>query len=338
MTNSHTTRIAVFSSKKWVIRAFNEINEKYDFDITHFESLLDKKTAILAKDYEVVCVFVNDSVDSDVLTQLHDFGVKLVALRCAGYNNVDIKKATELGIGVVRVPAYSPYAIAEHTVGMILTLSRKYHKAYQRVREANFALDGLIGFDLHQKTIGVIGTGKIGQVFMKIMAGFGCHILAYDKYPNESVNQAGFEYVDLKTLYSKSDVISLHCPLTPETFHLINDKSISLMKNGVMIINTSRGALIDSQSVINGLKNGHIGYLGIDVYEEEQDLFFEDLSDKIIQDDVFVRLQTFPNVIITAHQAFFTKEAVGNISETTFENIDSYLKTGSSDNQVLTKD
>ena len=335
MTTSHNKRIAVFSAKKWVIDSFNETNQQYKFDITFYEALLDSKTAVLAKGFDAVCVFVNDTIDAEVLIQLKDLGVKLVSLRCAGYNNVDINKANQLDIGIARVPAYSPYAVAEHTVGMILTLSRKYHKAYQRVREANFALDGLIGFDLHQKTVGVIGTGKIGQVFTKIMAGFGCSILAYDKYPNDELKDLGVKYVDLETLYSKSDMISLHCPLTPDTFHLINDKTIARMQKGVMIINTSRGALIDSQSVIKGLKNGHIGYLGIDVYEEEHDLFFEDLSDKIIQDDIFVRLQTFPNVIITAHQAFFTKEAVDNIAETTFNNIATYLANGSGENQVL---
>lgn len=330
-------RIAVFSSKNWVVNTFKQVNQKYNFEITYLEVILDKKTAILANGFDAICVFVNDTVNAEVLTQLHEGGVKLVALRCAGYNNVDIKKAQELGIGVVRVPAYSPYAVAEHTAGMILTLSRKYHKAYHRVREANFALDGLMGFDLHQKTVGTIGTGKIGQVFMDIMKGFGCRNIAYDKYPQKEVQQKGVEYVDLKTLYQESDIISLHCPLTPETYHLINKKAISKMKKGVMIINTSRGPLIDSKAVIKGLKDQRIGYLGVDVYEEEQDLFFEDLSDKIIQDDVFVRLQTFPNVLITAHQAFFTKEAVFNISETTFENIDSYMNEGSCDNMVLSK-
>jgi D-lactate dehydrogenase len=334
MSHHNPYRIAVFSSKNWVINAFKNINAEYNYDITHLETSLDKKTAILAKGYDVICVFVNDIVDADVLMQLHDGGVRLVALRCAGYNNVDINKAQELGIGIVRVPAYSPYAVAEHTVGMILTLSRKYHKAYHRVREANFALDGLMGFDLHKKTVGTIGTGKIGQVFMDIMKGFGCRNIASDKYPDKEVQQKGVEYVDLKTLYQESDIISLHCPLTPDTYHLINEKAISSMKEGVMIINTSRGPLIDSKAVIKGLKSQHIGYLGIDVYEEEQDLFFEDLSDKIIQDDVFVRLQTFPNVLITAHQAFFTKEAVNNITATTFNNIETYLNSGSSKNIV----
>ena len=335
MSHQNTYRIAVFSSKNWVIDAFTNINSNYNYDITFLETSLDKKTAILAKGYHAICVFVNDIVDADVLMKLHDDGVKLVALRCAGYNNVDINKAQDLGIGIVRVPAYSPYAVAEHTAGMVLTLSRKYHKAYHRVREANFALDGLMGFDLHKKTVGTIGTGKIGQVFMDIMKGFGCRNIAYDKYPNKEVQQKGVEYVDLKTLYQESDIISLHCPLTPETYHLINKKAISSMKKGVMIINTSRGPLIDSKAVIKGLKSRHIGYLGIDVYEEEQDLFFEDLSDKIIQDDVFVRLQTFPNVLITAHQAFFTKEAVMNISTTTFENIRSFISNGSCKNMVI---
>jgi D-lactate dehydrogenase len=327
-------KIAVFSSRNWVIEAFNDVNQHYNFQLTHHETKLNHKTAVLARDHDAVCVFVNDIVDADVLTQLKELDISLIALRCAGFNNVDIKKAHELDIGVVRVPAYSPYAVAEHTTGLILTLSRKYHKAYHRVREANFALDGLMGFDLHQKTVGVIGTGKIGQVFADIMQGFGCRILAYDKYPNQGLVKKGIEYVPLPDLYERSDIISLHCPLTPETYHMIGHEAISIMKKGVMIINTSRGPLIDSKAVIGGLKHKRIGALGIDVYEEEQDLFFEDLSDKIIQDDVFVRLQTFPNVLITAHQAFFTKEAVDNIAETTFGNISEYLSEGRCKNSV----
>jgi D-lactate dehydrogenase len=261
--------------------------------------------------------------------------VKAIALRCAGYNNVDLKAAEERGMAVVRVPAYSPYAVAEHAVGLILALNRRYHRAYNRIREGNFSLDGLLGFDIHGKTVGIIGTGKIGRIFGGIIAGFGTRILAYDKFPNEDFRVSGAEYVDLDQLYRQSDIISLHCPLTHETYHLINEYAIKTMKPGVTIINTSRGALIDSAAVIDGLKNGRIGYLGLDVYEEEGDLFFEDLSDQVIQDDTFVRLQTFPNVLITAHQAFFTREAVDNIAETTVANLRDLRDTGSCANSVV---
>jgi len=243
-------------------------------------------------------------------------------------------KAKELGIAVLRVPAYSPYSVAEHALGIIMSLNRKYHRAYPRIREGNFSLDGLMGFDIHGKTVGVIGTGKIGQIFIDIMSGFGCRILAYDKYPNKELIKKGIKYVDLQELYSKSDIISLHCPLTHETFHIINEYAIRTMKPGVMIVNTSRGPLINSNAVISGLKSGKVGYLGLDVYEEEEELFFEDLSDQVIQDDQFVRLQTFPNVLITSHQAFFTREATAEIARTTFENMTLFLETGDSPNIV----
>jgi D-lactate dehydrogenase len=295
-----------------------------------------EKTVALAKEYDAICVFVNDSLQSPVLETLSETGVKLIALRCAGFNNVDVNKASELGLGVVRVPAYSPYAVAEHTLGLILSLNRKFHKAFTRVRDGNFALDGLLGFDLHNKTVGVIGTGKIGQIFIDLVKGFSCEVLAYDKYPNKELQTSGLKYVDLHELYSKSDVISLHCPLNHDTYHIINDYAINSMKQNVMIVNTSRGKLIDTGAVINGLKSGKVGYLGLDVYEEEEALFFEDLSETVIQDDQFVRLQTFPNVLITAHQAFFTKEAVNNIARTTFENIKEYFENGNSKNEVKT--
>ncbi|MBN1598630.1 MAG: 2-hydroxyacid dehydrogenase [Bacteroidales bacterium] len=327
-------KIAVFSAKNWVINSFNEVNKKYLYPISFFEPRMYNKTAALAKDYNVVCVFVNDSVDASVIEILKKEKVKLIALRCAGFNNVDIDKAKESGIGVVRVPAYSPHAVAEHTLGLILTLNRKFHKAYSRVREGNFALDGLLGFDLHGKTAGVIGTGKIGQIFIGLIKGFGCEVIAYDKFPSEDLRANGVKYVDLQELYAKSDIISLHCPLTYETFHIINEYAISAMKQNVMIINTSRGPLIDTAAVIEGLKSRKIGYLGIDVYEEEEALFFEDLSEKVIQDDQFVRLETFPNVLITAHQAFFTAEAVKNIAETTFQNIKEFFETGKSENEI----
>ncbi len=328
-------KIAVFNNKRWVQDSFTETNKDYNYDLDYLESRLYSKTTKLAQGSDVVCVFVNDELKPDVLQKLKGIGVKLIALRCAGFNNVDIEKAKELGLEVVRVPAYSPYAVAEHTLGLILSLNRKFHKAYGRVRDGNFALDGLLGFDLHGKTIGVIGTGKIGQIFIGLMKGFGCQIIAYDKYPNKELEKNGVQYVSLNELYNKSDVISLHCPLTYETYHMINTMAIEEMKDNVMIINTSRGKLIDTAAAINGLKSKKIGYLGLDVYEEEEALFFEDLSETVIQDDQFVRLQTFPNVLITSHQAFFTKEAIGNISATTFANIKEYFDTGSSSNSVL---
>lgn len=331
------TRVAVFSTKNWVKNSFDLVNDRFKFEVAFFESRLQKKTIPLAEGFDVVCVFVNDVLDAEVIEGLHNVGVKLVALRCAGFNNVDIEKAKEIGMGIVRVPAYSPFAVAEHTLGLILTLNRKYHKAYTRVRDGNFALDGLLGFDIHGKTIGLIGTGRIGQIFSQLMSGFGCKIIAYDKYPNKELQERGVEYVDLQELYKQSDIISLHCPLTHETFHMINEYAIAAMKDGVMIVNTSRGPLVDTNAAIEGLKKGKVGYLGLDVYEEEEELFFEDLSESVIQDDQFVRLQTFPNVLITAHQAFFTKEAVLNISETTFENINEYLDKGTSINEVLPK-
>ncbi len=329
-------KLAVFSTKGWVSDSFSHVNETFNLEISYFESRLYKKTAQLAAGFDAVCVFVNDVINADVLVKLKEVGVKLVALRCAGFNNVDVEKAKELGIAVVRVPAYSPYAVAEHTLGLILTLNRKYHKAYARVRDGNFALDGLLGFDLHDKTVGIIGTGKIGQIFAQTISGFGVKIIAYDKFPNKKLEEKGLlKYVELHDLYKQSDIVSLHCPLTHETYHIINEYALAAMKPGVMIVNTSRGPLVDTNAVIEGLKKGKVGYLGLDVYEEEEELFFEDLSEKVIQDDQFVRLQTFPNVLITAHQAFFTKEAVMNISETTFKNIKEWFEKGTSLNEVL---
>ncbi len=326
-------KLAIFSTKKWVRDAFSN-NKPSSIDISFFEARLDEETASLAAGYDGVCVFVNDNVTAKVIDVLAEAGVKTIALRCAGFNNVDLNRAAEKGILVCRVPAYSPYAVAEYALGLILSLNRKYHRAHGRVREGNFSLDGLLGFDLHNKTVGVIGTGKIGQIFMDVISGFGVRILAYDKFPNQAVKDRGVEYVDLETLYRESDIISLHCPLTHETYHLINDYAIRSMKKGVMLINTSRGPLINSGAVINGLKSGRVGYVGLDVYEEEGDLFFEDLSDQVIQDDTFVRLQTFPNVLITSHQAFFTKEAVENIRDTTFTNLTEIEETGSCPNLV----
>ncbi len=313
-------KLAVFGTKKWVRESFSQ-NVPDSIDITFFETNLNEETARLAAGFEAVCIFVNDEVGASTIKVLAELGVRFIALRCAGFNNVDVRSAKAHGISVCRVPSYSPNAIAEHALGLILSLNRKFHRAHARVREGNFSLDGLMGFDLHGKTIGVIGTGKIGRVFISILSGFGVKILAYDKYPSTKAEAAGAEYVSLEELYRQSDIISLHCPLTHETYHLINHYAIKSMKQGVMLINTSRGSLIDSEAVIEGLKTRKIGAVGLDVYEEEDDLFFEDLSNEVIQDDTFVRLQTFPNVLITAHQAFFTREAVDNIRDTTFENL-----------------
>lgn len=313
-------KLAVFSAKKWVKDSFS-INIPEGLDLVFFESTLNEKTVKLADGFDAVCVFVNDVVNREVISALADQKIRFIALRCAGFNNVDLHAAADKSISVCRVPAYSPYAVAEHALGLILSLNRKYHRAHSRVREGNFALDGLMGFDLRGKTIGVIGTGKIGQIFIEIISGLGMKILAYDKFPSKGLEAKGVQYVELEQLYRESDIIDLHCPLTQETYHLINDYAIKSMKDSVMIINTSRGPLIDTNAIIAGLKSGKIGYVGLDVYEEEGDLFFEDMSDEVIQDDTFVRLQTFPNVLITAHQAFFTREAVENIRDTTFDNL-----------------
>jgi len=327
--------IAVFSTKKWVQEMFTEKNEAYGFNLHFLEVRLSEETASLAAGHDAVCVFVNDVVDKPVLEKLAEGGTKLIALRCAGFNNVDIRAAHKLGLAVVRVPAYSPYAVAEHTFALMLTLNRKIHRAAMRTRDGNFALDGLLGFDMHGKTAGVIGTGKIGQIVTRILQGFGCKVLAYDMYPNDALAKAGVEYVELDDLYARSDIVTLHCPLTRQTHHMINHDTINKMKRGVMLINTSRGPLVDTAAVIHGLKSGHIGYLGLDVYEEESDLFFEDLSSQVIQDDTFARLQTFPNVVITGHQAFFTREAIANIAETTLSNVDAFAQNRACQNTVL---
>ena len=313
-------KVALFGSKPYDRRFFETANESYHHELTFLEPHLNEKTAILAQDAEAVCVFVNDQLNEETLKILSERGIHLIALRCAGYNNVDLEAAKDLGMQIVRVPAYSPHAVAEHAIALILTLNRKIHRAYHRVREGNFSLNGLLGFDLHGRTVGIIGTGKIGRIVGQILYGFGCKILTYDPFPNQEFRQIG-QYVSLEELYAESDIISLHCPLTPSNRHLINEKTIAQMKPGVMLINTSRGALIDTQAVIDGLKKKTIGYLALDVYEKEADLFFEDLSDEVIQDDMFERLLTLPNVIITGHQAFFTQDALSNIAETTLSNI-----------------
>ncbi len=314
-------KVAVFSTKVYDRRSLDEVNKGFQQELCYFEARLNSETVTLAKGYPVVCVFVNDVLDQVTLEKLSEGGTKVIALRCAGFNNVDLVTAENLGIKVVRVPSYSPYAVAEHALALILALNRKIHRAHNRVRENNFSLEGLLGFDLNGSVVGVIGTGKIGAIFAKIMQGFGCQVLAYDCFQNQTCLDLGVEYANLKQLFEKSDIISLHCPLTPETYHLINQEAIAHMKKGVMIINTSRGALVDAQALIEGLKSEHIGYLGLDVYEEESDLFFEDLSGKVLHDDVFARLMTFSNVLVTGHQAFFTQEALENIATTTLLNI-----------------
>lgn len=314
-------KIALFSSQSYDTEYFGLVGSSFSHEITHFETRLRARTAYLAKAYDAVCVFVNDVVDKECIGILKELDVKAIALRCAGFNNVDLEAALAAGIKVVRVPAYSPQSVAEHALALILTLNRKTHKSYNRVREGNFSLERLTGFNLHGKTVGVIGTGKIGEAFASIMLGIGCRVLAYDMYPNEELAKQGVVYVENDTLLKDSDIISLHCPLTPETHYMINKQTLALMKPGVMLINTSRGALLNTNEVIKSLKKGKVAYLGIDVYEQEEKLFFRDRSEEILQDDQIARLMTFPNVLITAHQAFFTREALEQIATTTLQNL-----------------
>ncbi len=323
-------KIAFFDAKDYDMASFDEANRKGDFKIKYFETKLDEDTAKMAKGYDVACVFVNDTVNEKVISSLAKKGVKLIALRCAGFNNVDIK-AAEGKIGVVRVPAYSPYAVAEHAAALLLTSIRRIHKSYIRTKDFNFSLNGLMGFDLHGKTVGVVGTGKIGRVFIDICRGFGMNVIAYDKFP---AKDADFDYVDLKEIWKKSDIISFHCPLTEETYHMVDAKSIKNMKKGVVLINTSRGALIDAEALLDGIRNRHIGAACLDVYEEEASVFFEDRSGHIFEDDTLARLISMPNVIVTSHQAFLTQEALTNIANTTLGNIDEYIKTGACANEV----
>ena len=310
-------KVAFFDAKSYDKPGFDRYTTGTDVKIKYFDTHLNEDTVSLAKGFDCVCVFVNDVVNAAVVDALHKMGVKMIALRCAGFNNVDTK-ACFGKIHVFRVPAYSPYAVAEHAMALLLTVNRRIHKAHNRTREFNFSLAGLTGFDLHEKTVGIIGTGKIGLIFANICKGFGMNILAYDKFPNPN---SGLQYVDLPELLAKSDVISLHCPLTEETHHMINDDSVHMMKKGVVIINTSRGGLIDTEALIDGLKAEKIGAACLDVYEEEGDLFYEDFSGHIIQDDKLVRLIAMPNVIVTSHQAFLTNEALDNIANTTVSNI-----------------
>lgn len=327
-------KIQCFSSRKdeqpYLTQAFADSNHQLNF----IEAHLNQDTANLAAGYDAVCVFVNDQLDKQVIEQLAKNGVRLIALRCAGFNNVDLDAANAAGICVVRVPAYSPYAVAEHAVALILTLNRHTHKAHNRVREGNFALDGLLGFDLHGKTVGAIGTGEIGQAFCRIMLGFGCQVLASDPAIAEKDKLEQVQYCSLDQLLAQSDVVSLHCPLNTATHHLINGETLTQMKAGAMLINTSRGGLIDTRAVIAALKSKQLGSLGIDVYEEESELFFEDCSSQIISDDQLMRLTTFPNVLITGHQGFFTQEALHNIAETTRQNIDQFTDAGQCANQL----
>ena len=321
-------KIALFSAQKYEEEFFDQANNqgKFLFKLKYFEANLSPQTASLAKGFQAIVCFVNDNLCALTIEILAQQGVKLIALRCAGFNNVDLVATKKADITVVRVPAYSPYAVAEFSAGLILALNRRLHKSYLHTQEHNFSLQGLMGFDLNNKTVGIIGTGKIGEVFAKIMTGFGCKCYAYDLTENQACLAMGVKYLALNDLYKHSDIISLHCPLTPATKHMINTDSINCMKPGVMLINTGRGALMNAQDLILAIKEKQVGFLGMDVYEEEEKLFFKDLSDQIITDDVFARLQTFPNVLITGHQAFFTREAMKNIVETTLKNIKSFLE------------
>lgn len=322
--------ISFYDTKPYDKKYFNIINEQYGFTINYFETKLSARTAKLAEGSDAVCAFVNDDVSAPTVDALNKLGIKIIAMRCAGYNNVDIRYAQDK-IPVVRVPAYSPHAVAEHAMALLLTLNRRIHKAFLRTRDFNFSLNGLTGFDLYGKTVGVVGTGKIGSAFIDICRGFGMKVLAYDVFPNID----GVEYVDMETLLKRSDLISLHCPLTPSTRHIINAKSIDKMKKGVFIVNTSRGALIDSEALLYGLLNEKLGGACLDVYEEESDLFYEDNSATIVKDDILSRLICLPNVIVTSHQGFLTGEALTNIASTTLENISEFFADGSLDNQIL---
>jgi D-lactate dehydrogenase len=327
-------KIAFFSTKSYDQDVFGKLNQIYKQDITFFEARLRKRTANLTSGFEGVCVFVNDPLDAECLEIIAENGVKLIALRCAGFNNVDMPKATELGLRIFRVPAYDPHAVAEHALALILTLNRKTHKAYNRVKESNFSLEKLTGFTLFGKTVGIIGTGKIGEIFAEIMLGLGCKIVAFDHYPKDSLIEKGVSYLTFEEVLKQSHILSLHCPLNDETKHIISKKSLSMMKQGSMLINTSRGGLINTPDVIDSLKANHLSYLGIDVYEQEEKLFFKDLSETIIQDDVISRLVSFPNVLITAHQAFFTNEALMEIGTVTLNNIKDFEEGRSNNNEV----
>ena len=328
-------KVAVFSTKSYDREYLDKLNQDRKHELVYFEASLKAETVRLAENFDAVCVFVNDKIDKELIEKLKRLGIKLIVLRCAGFNNVDIEAACEQNMPVLRVPAYSPNAVAEHALALIMTLNRKTHKAYNRVREGNFSIERLTGFDLNGKTIGVIGTGKIGCIFAKIMLGIGCEVIAFDKFPNPELQDLKVKYLPLEDVFKQSEIISLHCPLTPETKHIINNNSLNMMKKGVMIINTSRGKLIDTDAAIQALKEGRIGYLGVDVYAQEENLFFKDLSEMVILDDKISRLMTFPNVLVTAHQAYFTDNALTQIAATTLKNLSDF-EQGSIDpkNQV----
>jgi D-lactate dehydrogenase len=327
-------RIALFDTKPYDIQAFSKANNAYGFDITYFEPRLSKETASLAKDFPAICLFVHDAVDAHIANTVSELGVKLLALRSNGYNHIDLK-ATNGKMNVVRVPKYSPYAVAEYAIAMMLCVNRKLHLGYWRTKMNNFSLVGMQGFDMHGKTVGVIGTGQIGAIVVRLLTAFGAKVLAFDQWKNEALaNETKCVYTDLETIYKEADIITLHCPLTPETKYMINKESIAKMKDGVMIINTSRGGLIDSQELIEGLKTKKIGAAGLDVYEEEDRFFYEDLSTSFIDDDILARLMTFPNVFVSAHQAFFTTEAMNEIAETTLANINAFFKHQPLQNEI----
>lgn len=320
-------RVAMFSTKPYDRRSFEERNTSHGHEITYFEPRLSAQTAPLAAGFPAVCLFVNDEADAGVIERLAAGGTRLIALRCAGFNNVDLVAAERHGVAVVRVPAYSPHAVAEFTIGLMLSLVRRIHRAHQRTRENNFALDGLLGFDLYGKTVGVIGTGKIGALVARILLlGFGCRVLAADPHPDPALATVGVHYADSESVIAESDILTLHCPLTPQTHHLLNACRFARMKRGAMVVNTSRGAILDAEAAIEALKSGQLGGLAIDVYEQEADLFFEDLSNEIIQDDTLQRLLMFPNVLVTGHQAFFTREALESIADTTLSNISAFAR------------
>jgi D-lactate dehydrogenase len=332
-------KVAMFDTHAYERESFEQANSRFGHELTYLEPRLTRETAQLARGHEAVCSFVNDKVDAHTLRLLHEGGARLVALRSAGYNHVDLAVASRLGLPVVRVPEYSPHAVAEHAVALVLALNRKIHRAYARVREWNFSLDGLVGFDLHGKTVGIVGTGRIGQVAARIFHGFGCRILAYDVRPDQKlVAEVSARYVALPELYRESDIVSLHVPLTPATHHLVDAAALASMKRGAFLINTGRGALIDSRGLIGALKSGHLGAAGLDVYEEEEGIFFQDLSNRVLQDDVLARLLTFPNVLLTSHQAFLTREALTNIAHVTLENVTAYERGEPLRNQVRAED
>ncbi|MFH1847168.1 MAG: 2-hydroxyacid dehydrogenase [Candidatus Omnitrophota bacterium] len=330
-------KIAFFDTKPYDKDFFDAANGDFEFEIKYFKERLNPDTIDLARGFSVVCIFVNDTVSRETAEELNSKGLELIALRCAGYNNVDLRSLYG-NIHAVRVPAYSPYAVAEHALALMMALNRKIHRAYYRIRDNNFSISGLLGFDMNSKIAGVIGTGKIGKILARILCGFGMKVLLYDIMPDKNFSkETGMEYVSIEELYTASDIISLHCPLTADTHYMINEDSISKMKKGVMIINTGRGALIDTKALISALKDNKVGYAGLDVYEEESEYFFEDFSDSFIKDDILARLITFPNVIVTSHQGFFTKEALQNIANTTLTNISDYFSGEYLENEICYK-